>query len=397
MAGIRLGRREFGLGLISGLAATSALSAQSVAPSAQRISLPRRALGPEIPQSLSSLSYETVNLTDPEFFSPTNRDLIAAFRRLNPNGVLRLGGNTTDRAIFEGFDGVLPVLHPLHFNKGRIQPYYGVSELAIERLAGFLDATGWRVIFGINLRADSSALAAHMRDVAVKKLGDRLLAFQIGNEANNFYNSYDAYFERWKAVQDSQVWLKIAGPDSGANTDWVERFSTDIPQSILLSRHYYRGPAPDGSLADVLKHDSSFEAELASLMPAATRHPMGLWLTETNSYYYGGLDGVSNAFASTLWGLNFMLSAASVGLRGLCFHGGPRSAIDNSLEGFRTSRTEGANLEVAAARRLAASNYSPISGDMQVGFGPTPLFHAMHCVTQLAGARMFRPRGQSLT
>ena len=42
------------------------------------------------------LSYEIEQLADPNFFSAANTGLIARFRELTPNGVLRLGGNTSD-------------------------------------------------------------------------------------------------------------------------------------------------------------------------------------------------------------------------------------------------------------------------------------------------------------
>ena len=52
--------------------------------------------GPRIPDNFIGLSYETNELTDPSFFSIENTALIKQFRTLSTNGVLRIGGNTSD-------------------------------------------------------------------------------------------------------------------------------------------------------------------------------------------------------------------------------------------------------------------------------------------------------------
>jgi hypothetical protein len=303
--------------------------------------------------------------------------------------VLRLGGNTSDLARPAGFDGPLPVLHPLYRNRERIQPYYDVTPEALDALAGFLDATGWKLIFGINLRAGSPELAAQYAGMVRARLGSRLLAVQVGNEANNYFKTYEAYKAAWDRLAAPLGRAGIAGPDSGANTDWVQHFGRDVPESVLLSRHYYREAAERGSLADILRHDDEFDREIATLAAAARRHPLGFWLTETNSYYRGGRDGVSNAFASALWGLDFTLSAAFHGATGVCFQGGPRRSIESSLEGHDTGGHAAGEDDIVARIEAAASNYSPIGGDMDTGFAPRPLYYGLLCAQLLAGGRFY--------
>lgn len=380
-----LQRRSF----IQGMAAMAMplVSIAQTAP-AVRIRIPARAIGATVPQSIVGLSYETDNLRDPRFFAAANTGLVEAFRRLNPQGVLRLGGNTSDLARPAGFDGPLPVLHPLYRKRDQIQPYYDVTPEALDALAGFLDATGWKLIFGINMRADSPALAAQSARMVRARLGRHLLAIQLGNEANNYFKNYEAYKAAWDRIAAPLGRAGIAGPDSGANTDWVQRFGDEVPESVLLSRHYYREAAERGSLADILRHDGDFDREIAALARAAGRHPQGFWLTETNSYYRGGRDGVSNAFASALWGLDFTLSAARQGATGVCFQGGPRHSIENSLEGHDTGG-RGAGDSLVARIEAAASNYSPIGGDLETGFAPRPLYYGLLCAQLLAGGRFY--------
>jgi hypothetical protein len=382
-----LKRRSF----IQGMAAMALpLASTARASTAVRIVLPARATGATVPQTIVGLSYETDNLRDPRFFAASNTGLVEAFRRLNPQGVLRLGGNTSDLARPAGFEGPLPVLHPLYRNRERIQPYYEVRPEALDALAGFLDATGWKLIFGINMRADSPELAAQYARMVRARLGARLLAIQLGNEANNYFKTYEDYKAAWDRIGAPLVRAGIAGPDSGANTDWVQRFGREVPESVLLSRHYYREAAERGSLADILQHDADFDREIAVLARAARRHSHGFWLTETNSYYRGGRDGVSNAFASALWGLDFTLSAAYQGATGVCFQGGPRRSNESSLEGHNTGgRGAGKDESLIARIEAAASNYSPIGGDLETGFAPRPLYYGLLCAQLLAGGRFY--------
>ena len=56
---------------------------------------PEKPLG-SVPKDFAGLSYELLELADPGSFSPHNHELIEQFRFISPNGVLRLGGNTSD-------------------------------------------------------------------------------------------------------------------------------------------------------------------------------------------------------------------------------------------------------------------------------------------------------------
>ena len=57
---------------------------------------------------------------------------------------------------------------------------------------------------------------------------------------------------------------------------------------------------------------------------AQTKAEFGLpfRLAETNSCYHGGKRGVSDTFASALWGADLMYQLASAGGAGINFHGG---------------------------------------------------------------------------
>jgi hypothetical protein len=142
--------------------------------------------GPKMPLTYTGLSYELSQLSEPGFFSPSNSDLVAYFKLLSPHGVLRLGGNTSE---FCWFRANASTLEPrLRVPPGDLaanwMPHqlFAVTPEAIDALAGFLKATGWRLIYGLNYGNSSPERAAEEAAYVAKAVGDRLENFQIGNE-----------------------------------------------------------------------------------------------------------------------------------------------------------------------------------------------------------------------
>lgn len=50
---------------------------------------------------------------------------------------------------------------------------------------------------------------------------------------------------------------------------------------------------------------------------------------ETNSLYNQGRPGLSNSFGAALWGVNFHLYSASVGIKRVHFHQGTNYRVSN--------------------------------------------------------------------
>ena len=93
-----MNRRDFLTTLAVTAAATSLprlVHAQDTTGTAS-LTINASATGPTIPLDFTGLSYETAQLANPAFFSPVNKTLIDLFRGLSPQGVLRLGGNTSE-------------------------------------------------------------------------------------------------------------------------------------------------------------------------------------------------------------------------------------------------------------------------------------------------------------
>ena len=342
--------------------------------------------GRVVSDTLTGVSYETLQLANPAFFSLDNHALVELFRTLSPRGVLRIGGNTSDYTVWSGYRGELPA-QPAR--KGGPQQPFVLKPEALQALAGFLRATGWKLVFGVNLKIGVPAMAAELATAVQHIVGDDLLAIQIGNEANNYEVDYAALDAAWmpyaKAIRAAGA--PIAGPDTGANTDWVIDYARRHgKENVFLSRHYYRDAAPKGSIPDMLTGDSGFYAEVEQIMQAADAGSLPFYLTEANSYYFGGRDGVSNVFASALWGADFMLALAQRGVAGINFHGGTLVSVESSLG--REANTAVAGVDLSARRDAVTSRYSAIAGDVALGFQPRPLYYGMLLAQQFAGARM---------
>jgi hypothetical protein len=124
-----------------------------------------------IANGFSGLSYEKTMMAT-TLFDANNVALVALFQRF-PQGIVRLGGNSMDRNSIWNPTG--PGLTP-----GFISP------ADVDRLAAFLRAAGWRVLYGINLGTGTAAQAEDEARYATQSLGDRLEAFEIGNEPDMY-------------------------------------------------------------------------------------------------------------------------------------------------------------------------------------------------------------------
>ena len=353
--------------------AHDAKAAQDAAPQASnQTSIPPATLtlhadkpGSKIPANFVGLSYETQQLSEPNFFSPSNTALVAQFRALAPHGVLRLGGNTSDYAFWKPTpDAVPPARAKRPFKMGDPPPdlIYNVTPDAVRNLRGFLDATGWTCLYGINFGTNTPAIAADEAVFAAKTLGPRLEYFQVGNEADRFGStirdpktwSANTYFDEWlsfaNAIRAKVPAAKFGVPDTAGNPAWyaaiVDRLlalaDRDRPDVGALTHHYYfTGPpdSPKANINDLLHSDAKVDKLASDIHAAAVRLGAGehrtvqYRMTEGNSCYRGGKPGLSDVFAASLWAADYLLKLASLGYAGVNLHGGEGKYVAASLGG----------------------------------------------------------------
>jgi hypothetical protein len=293
-----------------------------------------------VPANFTGLSYESAQLAHPLFFAAENKGLIELVRRLSSTGVLRIGGNTSELTHWAG-DGASGVpaglAEPPSAGSNTAQSYTITTE-AIRNLRGFLDATGWRLIYGLNLKNGTPEAAAAEAGFVARTMGDKLMALQFGNEPDLFHHddakhtrwSYDEYATRWlqfePAVRAAVPGAVLAGPDVATNWGWVQKFAAQMHDDVgMLTGHYYIGGPPSNpamNLDALLTPPQHLLDEIAVIERLATTSGLPYRMAEGNSCYLGGKPGVSDVFASALWAGDYMLQLAQAGYSGVNLHGG---------------------------------------------------------------------------
>ena len=284
--------------------------------------------GRAIAADFIGLSYESGLIAAPDYFTPDNRSLLGLIRGLGANGVIRIGGNTSERTAWEtGAE---------RQNSDR----YVITPAAVDRLAAFMRKLDWQLIYGLNLADNTPERAADEAAYVARALGSKLLAFQIGNEPDGFGRwsgvrpaGYDVqtFVAEWRkfhaAIHARVPDARFAGPDVAAETDWIPAFAKARPENlVLLTRHYYAaGPATDAgvTLPKLLGSAGQIEPVLRQLENFSRTYRLPYRIAETNSVYAGGRPGVSDTLGAALWGAELMFQVAAAGGAGVNFHAGP--------------------------------------------------------------------------
>ncbi len=335
-------------------------------------------IGPTIAADYVGLSYERAQLSNPAYFSAANRDLIALFRGLSSQGNLRIGGSSGEHTNYIGDRRNIPpfeIFGPEH-NKS-VKEGLVVSTESLRTLRGFLDATGWSCLYGLNLAHATPASAAREAADVARILGDRLMALQIGNEPDVFRNRYRPaswgpadFLREWDefhaAIVQATPGVKFAGPDTSNKLDYVAAFAAQAhryPDIIMLTGHYYAmGPAgsPDATLDQLFVPEARTttlkQSGVAIIQQAVATSGLPFRMAEGNSCWDGGKPGVSDTHASALWGADTMLRFAERGWIGVNWHGGGNG------------------------------HYSPIVGSPSTGFTRRPLYYGTQFAQMLDGA-----------
>jgi Glycosyl hydrolase family 79 C-terminal beta domain len=381
-------------------------AAEAAAP--LEVTLREDAAMPVVPADFTGLSYELAQLTDANFFSAKNRELVGYFRLLSGNGVLRLGGNTSEFCWLKTSAATpAPTLHVPPGNlSSNWMPHelFAIEPRAIDELSGFLKATGWRLIYGLNFGNSTPERAADEAAYVAKAVGERLEYFQIGNEpdlyteANNgtrppdwtFTNYVEEWMDRARAIGARVPAARFGGPDVAASSDWILRFNKTVQGERLaaLTGHYYAEGPPDDpqvTIARLLAGNAKVAAETAEIVAAARAERRVYRMTEGNSCYRGGKPGMSDAFAAALWAGDYLLTLASNGCAGANLHGGQSRFLTAGLGGH----TPG--LDVAKGPQEVRSGfYTPIRSEPGAPVKAMPVFYGMLLVNQFAGCTMLR-------
>src|ERR1700719_4880350 len=123
-----LDRRRF-LALAAGiLLARRSGGAEAAVPASVTVAYedPGRAFAPDF----IGLSYESALVASPDYLTPDNVSLLGLLRRLGGQGIIRIGGNTSERTVWETGEAKQ--------TPGR----YVITPAAVDRLRGLLPGRG---------------------------------------------------------------------------------------------------------------------------------------------------------------------------------------------------------------------------------------------------------------
>ena len=276
----------------------------------------------KIPDNFLGLSYEADALTDTLFFKKNHKALINLMNGLG-KGIIRLGGYYVDNHYWSG-----------HRRNNMNRDSIATSD--IDSLISFVHNTNWKIILGLNFvkpehnLEEANYVWSHGRDV--------ISTFEIGNEPETYHklfrpNSYSTQDYIKEFVGESNILLNnlkgipIAGPATSLPDNYIEPFISANPGIKLITAHLYpcgesKTPGSIYKLLDNKYIDQTNEI-CKKLNSETSLHGDVYRISECNNFYDEGTN-ISDRFASTLWGIDFMFTLAQNNCQGVNFHGGGR-------------------------------------------------------------------------
>ena len=315
-------------------AATSqaAVAAQSAPPVA--VAFNPLQPGRPVAQRFLGLSFEMAALSQLAGYA-NHGNLVELLRSLGP-GMLRFGGITADENV-AWTDSQTP------------RPAWATSTIGpsqLNQLGLLARRSGWQVLLTVGMAHYEPTAAAREVEAAHRALGPYLAAVEIGNEPNS-YGSHGFRELPWiaqgyeeeasayrEAIDELTPGVPIAGPDvsgSGAFSEWGEEEALAQSPVLLTGHHYPLGCAqtPPPSIETLLSAAGRGAAalSLASYMAVSELRGIPLRIDEANTVSCGGVAGISNTFASTLWATSYITQAMAVGAAGINLQGNPTNCL----------------------------------------------------------------------
>ena len=289
-----------------------------------------------VASGFAGFSYEKTHMTN-NSFTGKNSALIALHKLVAPT-VVRIGATDVNNCTW------VPAAQP-QVTQGSFSKSIGTVD--VDGLADLMSATGNRVIYGINFVANDPTNSAAEAKYAFGKLGSSLYGFEIGNEMNQVGTWPGTLKPQWESIANAILGsvpsAKMVGPAASGpySLSLTTPFAADEKGKnlVLLTGHYYAGTRgrPDGVLAPLLTLNTSTGTSgllgfLTNTNAAAVNNsiPDGYRVGECNTFGGHGVDGLSNALISALWGIDFMFYSALHGASGVNFHGGEKGQDGNN-------------------------------------------------------------------
>jgi len=286
--------------------------------------------GPAVPQRFLGLSFEAAAL--PRIAQYAHRgNLVRMLRSLVP-GVLRFGGITADEDV-AWTDAATP------------KPAWAsstIDDADMQALGVLARRSDWKVLLTVGLAHDEPVAAAREVAAAHAALGPYLYAVEIGNEPDAYGNhgfralpwiaqGYEEEVSEYrKAIARLTPDVPIAGPDvsgSGVFGEWGEEEALSQRPVLLTGHHYPLGcaqtppPSIESLLSPAIRGKEAQSLETYMKVAGAYRIPVRI--DEAGSVSCGGVPGISDTFASTLWATAYITQTMDAGAAGINLQGNP--------------------------------------------------------------------------
>ena len=280
--------------------------------------------GFKIPSDFAGLSLEKSDLNK-ILFSSHKDTIIRLFQTLGITSV-RMGGNSVDKDTFS------ITASSTRFTRAELDSFYY-----------FIQKVNGQVLMGLNFGGDfNPSLASDEVAYVMSNYASHIRGFEIGNESDLYYSngfrtsSYNVsdYESQYETYQDTIYKYTpsaiFTGPAAASHyTSFTLPFCRTMQGKFtMLTQHYYVAGAntlPNHQqIVNLLNpaHLTSVLNEVNALVQCADSSGVPFRMAECNSLYNGGQWGVSNAFVSSLWALDYMYGLASKECAGVYFHGG---------------------------------------------------------------------------
>ncbi len=310
--------------------------------------------GHAVPGAFVGLSLEYPTVSSAELPGPGGADPVLAqlIRNLSPGHapVIRIGGESGDRTWW-----------PVSGTRRPRGVYYALTPAWLADARELAESAHARLILGINLETDSTAIAATEARHMLAGIGRRNIeALEIGNEPELYaglpwyvtragqkvfgrpptYNLAD-YTKEFANIAGALPAVPLAGPSTGADA-WIAGLGQLLaanPRLRLATFHAYAldpqggafrghdcstaiGEPAHPSVTALLNSFASQSLVQGALPDIAIAHSHGIpfRVDEMNAITCAGDQGVSNTSASALWVLDALFQLVRAGVDGVNIH-----------------------------------------------------------------------------
>jgi hypothetical protein len=342
----RVGLRLISLAVIflltAGLAPAQAQTTPTISVTAQLGSY-----GLTIPSNFIGFSAEVGDVADGQTYTPNNRSLISLLQWLGPNGVMRVGGGSSDDV-----------------------PPDPITQAEISQLGGFVQAlgSGWNIIYGLNAAANDPNLAVTQAGYLLNALPSNRVAFQVGNEPDLLYNGNEqawlnVFNSYYQALTGAYGQLNYGAPDTSSTfgyLSWPNDTVLGLGEFQYLTVHKYTLPYG-------CNYGQGGVPTVQSMFADANEPSNPGWsISEFGIICDGGLNGVTNRFIAATYYLELAQTTAAGGWAGIM----PHNAVVPGLWGDGLTRP---------------AYYNQFVVQPDGGYSPQGMFYGMAMFAQIVG------------